>query len=110
MPTVYGIRYSFKGFLDKDYQELTMEEVKTIHHQGGSYLGISRSNADIDTVVGELIEKRINHLYIIGGEGSLRACETLHKTIKERKLEIAVCVIPKSVTNDIPIVDKSFGF
>jgi hypothetical protein len=47
---------------------------------------------------------------VIGGDGTIRFCEILHKEIKRRKLCIALCVIPKSTTNDIPIIDKSFGF
>lgn len=110
VPVVYGIRYSFKGFFAKDFKELTTAEVDTIHHQGGSYLGFSRSNADVNGIINRMVEKRINQLYIVGGDGSLLAGDMLHKEIKSRKLPIAVCVIPKSVTNDLPIIDRSFGF
>ena len=30
--------------------------------------------------------------------------------IKEKKLEIAIVGIPKTIDNDIPIIDKTFGF
>ena len=30
--------------------------------------------------------------------------------MKKRKLNIAVVGIPKTIDNDIPIIDKSFGF
>jgi 6-phosphofructokinase 1 len=36
VPTVYGIRYSFKGFFEKEYRELDVKSVHTIHHNGGS--------------------------------------------------------------------------
>lgn len=47
---------------------------------------------------------------MIGGNGTLRACEMIYKEIRDKKLEIGVCCIPRSIDNDIPIIDKSFGF
>lgn len=67
VPTVYGIKYSFKGFFAKEYLELNSKSVDTIHHNGGSYLGFSRSMVNPQDIVNKLVEKGINHLYIIGG-------------------------------------------
>lgn len=49
-------------------------------------------------------------MYVIGGPGTLKlACE-LHETIKKRNLNIAFCVVPKELTNAIPITERSIGF
>jgi 6-phosphofructokinase 1 len=84
--------------------------VRTIHHVGGNYLGFYRSQENATAIVDRLVDKEINQLYVIGGVGTIKFCEVLHQEIKNRKLPIALCVIPKSITNDIPIIDKSFGF
>ena len=34
----------------------------------------------------------------------------LYYEIRRRKLNIAICNIPRSVDNDIPIIDESFGY
>lgn len=47
---------------------------------------------------------------MLGGEGTLHCSLILYDQIKRRGLNIAVGAIPKSTENDIPIVDKSFGF
>lgn len=40
----------------------------------------------------------------------MKSAEILHEKIKERNLKIGIVVIPKSIENEIPIIDKSFGF
>lgn len=110
VPTVYGIKYSFRGLLENKIIELETETVRTIHHVGGNYLGFYRSEEKPDAIIDKLLEKGINQLYVIGGMGTLSLVHVLHSEIRRRKLKIGVCVIPKSITNDIPIIDRSFGF
>lgn len=47
---------------------------------------------------------------MIGGDGTHFACNMLIEEINLRKLNIAVCGIPKTIDNDIPLIDKSFGY
>ena len=110
VPVVYGIKYSFRGLLEDKIFELDTETVRTIHHVGGNYLGFCRSEEKVEPIINKLLEKGINQLYIIGGMGSIHLANAIHAEIRKRKLKIALCVIPKSITNDIPIVDRSFGF
>lgn len=49
-------------------------------------------------------------LYIIGGDGTMRGVVKIFEEIQTRKLKIGVCGIPKTVDNDIGIIDRSFGF
>lgn len=34
----------------------------------------------------------------------------MYEEVKSRKLKISVVGIPKTIDNDVPIIDKSFGF
>ena len=52
----------------------------------------------------------INVLFVIGGDGTLRGARTLVKEITERGAKIAVVGMPKTIDNDIPFIDQSFGF
>ena len=49
-------------------------------------------------------------IFIIGGDGSMRGAAKIFEEIKRRNLMITVAGIPKTVDNDIGIIDRSFGF
>jgi 6-phosphofructokinase 1 len=48
-------------------------------------------------------------VFIIGGDGTHRGIKELSKILKEKKKKIILVGIPKSIDNDMPIIDKSFG-
>ena len=52
----------------------------------------------------------INILFCIGGDGTLRGAHAIHNEIEKRKLKISVAGIPKTIDNDIDLIQKSFGF
>lgn len=84
--------------------------VQDIQLQGGTILGSSRGGFKGKEIVEALIAKGINQVYLIGGDGTHRGILELSKEIESRKLKIAVVGLPKTIDNDIPIIDKSFGF
>jgi 6-phosphofructokinase 1 len=49
-------------------------------------------------------------VYIIGGDGTQKGAWAIHKECVKRNLEVVVAGIPKTIDNDIDIIDKSFGF
>src|SRR4029078_6670245 len=49
-------------------------------------------------------------LFVIGGDGSMRGAMEIVRVITERGLRIAVVVTPKTINNDIPLIDQSFVF
>jgi 6-phosphofructokinase 1 len=52
----------------------------------------------------------LNVLFCIGGDGTLRGAHAIHEEIKKRNLKISVAGIPKTIDNDIDLIQKSFGF
>lgn len=87
-----------------------MEAVTDIHHAGGSILGSARGGFDIEVILSFLEQNRINQLYVIGGDGTHRAANIIAETCFERHKNIAVVGIPKTIDNDVDIIDRSFGF
>lgn len=81
-----------------------------MQYEGGTSFGSSRGGFDADKIINALVEKGINQLYVIGGDGTHRGIAVLAEEIKKKKLEISIVGIPKTIDNDIPIIDKSFGF
>jgi 6-phosphofructokinase 1 len=52
----------------------------------------------------------ISALFVIGGDGTLRGAMQIAAAATERGARIAVVGIPKTIDNDIPYIDQSFGF
>jgi 6-phosphofructokinase 1 len=110
---IYGIRYGLQGFIPEyrhDLVELSPDRVVHIHEMGGSILGSSRGPQDIEAVVDCLERLNIGILFMVGGDGTLKAATAIVEEINRRGAKIGVIGIPKTIDNDIHMVSKSFGF
>ena len=109
----WGVMWGYKGFYtnpDKNWVRLTPSYVKNIHKQGGTILGSSRGGFQADKILDAIAERKINQVYIIGGDGTHRGINALIKRSVERKMVVSFVGVPKTIDNDIPIIDYSFGF
>jgi 6-phosphofructokinase 1 len=110
---IFGIKYGYEGLISKynhPVVEFTPTMVNHIHLIGGSILGSSRGDQDVEKMVDTLDIMNINILFCIGGDGTLRGAHALHEEIEKRNLKICVAGIPKTIDNDIDLIQKSFGF
>ncbi len=110
---ILGIKYGYEGLISKynhEVIELTADMVADIHLQGGTFLGSSRGEQEVDKMVDTLEILNVNILFCIGGDGTLRGAHAIHEEIERRGLKIAVAGIPKTIDNDIDLIQKSFGF
>ena len=110
---IIGIRYGYAGFISSfnlPLMDLTPSNVDKIHLYGGTILGSSRGEQDINEMVDALEVLNVNILFTIGGDGTLRGAQRIHDEIQRRGLKISVAAIPKTIDNDINFVEKSFGF
>lgn len=110
---ILGIKYGYEGLIPKYNHpviDLTASMVSDIHLSGGTFLGSSRGNQDVSQMVDTLEILNINVLFCIGGDGTLRGAHAIHEEIEKRNLRISVAGIPKTIDNDIDLIQKSFGF
>jgi 6-phosphofructokinase 1 len=110
---IFGFRYGLQGFIPKyghDIMELNPEVVVDILERGGSILGSSRGPQDINEIVDTLERMNVGILFMVGGDGTLKAAARIADNIIERNLKISVVGIPKTIDNDIYMVARSFGF
>lgn len=90
---------------------------------GGSLLGTSRAEELLPTtatprgreeaigrVINRLVNDRVDILYVIGGDGSMRAAHALWTRARSEDVPLSVAAIPKTMDNDILWVWQSFGF
>jgi 6-phosphofructokinase 1 len=115
----YGVRdvLGFKGGyigLDPRHGEkpvqLSTDFVSGIHKEGGTVLGTSRGPVDVGVAVENLIRKRVNILFTIGGDGTQRGGRDFFLQAKRRGYKLAVVGVPKTVDNDVAFVSRTFGY
>ena len=105
---IFGIRWGYKGFYTdthKNWVRLRPTDVSDIHKLGGTVLGSSRGGFDGEKILNELIKRDISQVYLIGGDGTHRGINALTTLAEERGLKIAFAGVPKTIDNDIPIMD-----
>ncbi len=110
---VLGFRHGYQGLDPARAPEpvaLTCELVEDIHREGGTVLGTSRGPVDIAAGVENLIRRRVDILFTIGGDGTQRGGHLLHHEAARRGYPLAVVGIPKTIDNDVPFVAPTFGY
>jgi len=106
---VVGFRDGWRGVLEDDFQELTIESTRGILPRGGTILGSSRTNVykredGVEQVRRTFAEHRLDGLIAIGGEDTLGAANRLYKD------GLNVIGVPKTIDNDLGATDVTFGF
>ena len=106
-----GIKYGWRGLLERNTVPLTLEDVRKILPEGGTILRTSRTNPikkaeDIDRALSGFKELGLDYLIAIGGEDTLGAAYRLWREDKNFK----VVGVPKTIDNDLSGTDVTFGF
>ncbi|KAJ6842300.1 ATP-dependent 6-phosphofructokinase 6-like isoform X1 [Iris pallida] len=107
---ILGIEGGYRGFYARNTISLTPKRVNNIHKRGGTILSTSRGGHDTSKIVDSIQDRGINQVYIIGGDGTQKGASVIFEEIQRRGLKVAVAGIPKTIDNDIAVIDKSFGF
>ena len=61
-------------------------------------------------MVDELQRRKINLLFCIGGDGTLKGAQAIAEAANKRQANIGVVGVPKTIDNDLGFVEKTFGF
>ncbi len=109
---ILGIRYGFKGFYDKKHKPvvLTKSSVEGIHLEGGTMLGTSRGGADIKKIVKAIDIWGVDVCFVVGGNGGNAGASAIQAELARCNVPCSVVGVPKSIDNDILIIDKCFGY
>jgi 6-phosphofructokinase 1 len=110
---VLGFRGGYGG-LDPDCGvepvKITPQFIDGIHQKGGSILGTSRGPVDTRRAVDNLIARRVDILFTIGGDGTQRGANDLYQEARKRGHPMSVVGVPKTIDNDVGFVSRTFGF
>jgi 6-phosphofructokinase 1 len=107
---IVGFRDGWKGPLENEYEELTIESTRGILPRGGTILGTSRTNPFKTEEGPALVEETMVALHLdgliaIGGEDTLGAASRLHG-----EHGLPVLGVPKTIDNDLAATDVTFGY
>ncbi len=110
---VLGLRYGYQSLVESYGHKplvLTASSVGEIHRRGGTVLKSSRGDQDPVSMVDSLERLGIDVLFVVGGDGTMRGASAIVEEIERRGGTIGVVGIPKTIDNDIPVIQKTFGF
>lgn len=113
VPCILGIPYGLEGFIPRhghSIRELTPSAVADIHRFGGTVLGSSRGPQSAEEIVDTLERNNVNVLFVIGGDGTMKAALAISEEVQARGLKLSIIGIPKTIDNDINFIPQSFGF
>jgi 6-phosphofructokinase 1 len=105
-----GFLEGWKGIIENKTAPLNREIVRDLIHQGGTYLGTSRTNpykkeGGVEKVKETFKKLGLEALVAMGGEDTLGVANKLYKEFK-----LPVIGIPKTMDNDLSGTDYTFGF
>ena len=107
---IVGFRDGWRGPLEDEWDELTVESTAGILPRGGTILRTSRTNPFKREGGPEIVRDRLDALGLdgliaIGGEDTLGAAARLHD-----EAGLPVLGVPKTIDNDLGATDMTFGF
>jgi len=110
---ILGFRFGYQGLAREPSvapEELDPAAVRDIHLMGGTVLGSARGNPDTEEMVQTLVDRRVNVLFCIGGDGTMRGAEAIFKQVTAQGQRIAIIGLPKTIDNDLKYIERTFGY
>ncbi|KAG1366445.1 putative ATP-dependent 6-phosphofructokinase 5, chloroplastic [Cocos nucifera] len=109
---IVGIPFGYRGFFEEGLEEILLSRrvVQNINLQGGSLLGVSRGGPNIREIVDNIQARGIDMLFVLGGNGTHAGANAIHNECGKRRMKVSVVCVPKTIDNDILLMDKTFGF
>jgi phosphofructokinase-like protein len=106
-----GILEGWRGMLERNSRELSVDDVAGIIAEGGTILGSSRTNPcknperDLGRIAESYRALGLDALIVVGGDDTLGVAAMLG-----RDGRLNVVGVPKTIDNDLSSTDFSFGF
>ena len=115
-----GYKFGYRGLYNNDFMPLTMETTSGILHKGGTILynsnkdnlfdyaveenGVTVKKDVSDVAVANMKKEGVDVLVVLGGDGTLTSARDFARK------GVNVIGIPKTIDNDLPATEVTFGF
>jgi len=112
---IIGFRDGFRGLMENRTMPLSAAELSGILTTGGTILGTSRDKPHrmpvgnrlldmTDVIVSNYHDNHLDALVCLGGGG------TQKNSLRLKQKGLNIITLPKTIDNDVPLTDVSFGF
>jgi len=117
---IIGYKFGYRGLYNNDFMPLSLETTSGILHKGGTILynsnkdnlfdytvvenGKSVKKDVSDVAVANMKKEGVDVLVVLGGDGTLTSARDFARK------GVNVIGIPKTIDNDLPATDTTFGF
>ncbi|XP_075994125.1 ATP-dependent 6-phosphofructokinase, platelet type isoform X1 [Genypterus blacodes] len=109
---MFAVSDGFEGFYKGQIQEIKWSDVGGWTGQGGSLLGTKRTlpAKHVDKIAEQIRKHNINALLVIGGFEAFESLLQLSDArAAHRELCIPMCMLPATISNNVPGTDLSIG-
>uniref|UniRef100_A0A3Q1APX0 ATP-dependent 6-phosphofructokinase n=1 Tax=Amphiprion ocellaris TaxID=80972 RepID=A0A3Q1APX0_AMPOC len=109
---MFAVNDGFEGFYKGQIKEIKWGDVGGWTGQGGSLLGTKRTlpGKHLDKIAEQIRIHNINALLVIGGFEALESLLQLYEArANYEELCIPVCMLPATISNNVPGTDLSIG-
>lgn len=114
---IYGGLNGIWGILNEeliDLAEESQQAIRGLRHTPGSALGTCRfklkSSSDYERVLSVFEAYNIRYFFYIGGNDSQDTANKIAKLAKEKDYQMRIIGVPKTIDNDLPIIDHCPGY
>lgn len=117
---IYGAIHGIKGILDEEFYDFkeNTSEIEKLPYTPGAFLGSVRhklkdANDDESEYLRilEVFKKyNIRYFFYNGGNDSMDTCNKISKYLASKNYECRVIGVPKTIDNDLPLVDHTPGY
>ena len=114
---IYGGLNGIQGILNEEIIDLAAESqqnIRGLRHTPASALGTCRyqlkSAADFDRLFQVFEAHNIRYFFYIGGNDSMDTAHKIHVQAQQRRYEMRVMGIPKTIDNDLAMTDHCPGY
>ena len=111
--SVLGVIDGWRGLIDNNFKQLSSKDTRGMARVGGSMLGTLRVpelqfDEDMQkTIAVNLHDNFVDYLFVIGGNGSLKAANVTNEIILREGLKTKILATSGSIDNDVA---NNFGF
>jgi len=111
-----GARHGIKGILQNEYIDLKRqptEMLELVACTPASALGSTRykpKDDDFERIVDSFRRNDVRYFFYIGGNDSAEAAQIINKMAQDRRYDLRVIHIPKTIDNDLLVTDHCPGY
>lgn len=116
---IYGSLHGVEGLINDDLVDLRkedLEDIELLKQTPGAALGSSRKKLPaeddplFEKIIDTIVKHDIGYVLVNGGNDSMDTCLRLSRFFANKKMDVQVIGIPKTIDNDLAVTDHSLGY